>query len=88
MKFYKFILAPFVSYWSLVLAQQSCYWPNGSDANTTVSCNSTEDSVCCLPGDVCLSNGLCFGPDSGTVRSLHLSPHLQRQCFFNTSGKV
>ena len=69
----------------LVLAQQSCYWPNGSDANSTASCSSTEDIVCCQPGDVCLSNGLCYGPGQGTVRSKHYSSRFDPQ--FSMSGK-
>ena len=78
MHFYNLIFALLVSQWYLVLAQQSCYWPDGSDSNNTISCDSTEDSVCCLPGDVCLSNNLCFGPGPGMVRSIRLSSQLEQ----------
>ncbi|KAK0516027.1 hypothetical protein JMJ35_002061 [Cladonia borealis] len=54
---------------SLTFAQQRCYWPNGSSITPTqepyVNCRSDEDSSCCFQGDVCLSNGLCFGSGAG-----------------------
>ena len=49
----------------LAFAQQRCYWPNGStispDQGAYVSCRANEDSNCCLNGEVCLTDGLCFG---------------------------
>ena len=78
MSIHHLVFLIFISHYKLVLARQSCYWPNGSEANDTVSCNKSEDSVCCLPGDVCLSNNLCFGPGPGAVRQFHFSPNLEQ----------
>ncbi|RHZ63553.1 hypothetical protein CDV55_104941 [Aspergillus turcosus] len=37
----------------------TCYWPNGdTDTNYTPCPNSKS---CCLKGEACLSNGLCYG---------------------------
>ena len=68
MNAHNLILALVVSRGCLVFAQQPCYWLDGSDANALVSCYSSQDSVCCWPGEVCLSNGLCFGPGKDVVR--------------------
>jgi hypothetical protein len=35
-----------------------CYWPNGGVAGNYASCPSSK--VCCLKGEACLSNGLCY----------------------------
>ena len=60
--------------WYLVLAQQSCYWPDGSEAGKTVNCYSAQDSTCCWPTDFCLSNGLCYSP-KGVIHSMRLWDH-------------
>ena len=56
---------------SAILAQQACYWPNGSlppsDQTVLVNCYSSEESICCGQGDMCMSNGLCIGGQGGTV---------------------
>ena len=75
MNTYNLIFALVVSRCCHVLAQQPCYWLDGTEANDdTVSCYSSQDSVCCWPGEVCLSNGLCFSPQKDTVRLTHFSP--------------
>ncbi|KAJ5908477.1 hypothetical protein N7495_001159 [Penicillium taxi] len=35
-----------------------CYWPNGDTAVNYVSC--PDSKVCCLKGEACLSNGICY----------------------------
>lgn len=80
-------LALFVSELSLVLAQQPCYWPNGSSIvssqGTWINCYSSQASVCCYHGDICLTNGLCYGSQGGMVRalwsssSLHVAPYAE-----------
>lgn len=35
-----------------------CYWPNGDVAGSYVSC--PDSKACCLKGEACLSNGLCY----------------------------
>ena len=74
MHFHKMILALFVSHWPLLLAQQPCYWPDGSGIapgqGHYVNCYASRDSACCLNGEVCLSNGLCYGSEIGSVRPI------------------
>lgn len=56
------------------LAQQSCYWPDGSSPPASdgyVDCYLNQDSQCCLSRDACLSNGLCYGSTYGWVRPVH-----------------
>lgn len=76
-----YTLALFVSELSWVLAQQSCYWPDGSgirpDQGTWINCYSSQDSVCCYQGEACLSNGLCFAAGEGSVRTLWSSSSLR-----------
>ncbi|KAM0804210.1 hypothetical protein BDR22DRAFT_837375 [Usnea florida] len=59
------IVVLFIFSLPLAAAQQLCYWPNGSgigpDQGIWTNCYSSQDSACCLSGDVCLSNGLCYG---------------------------
>ena len=54
--------------WQLpsILANQACYWPNGTE-NALVNCYSSQTSICCAPGDMCMSNGLCIGGALGMV---------------------
>jgi hypothetical protein len=52
---------------------RACYWPDGSQ----VTQNQTDlyhytpcfegDSQCCAIGEVCMTNGLCFGGIEGQV---------------------
>lgn len=85
MHFLKWTLALSVSQWSSVLAQQSCYWPNGSNITQGywMNCHSSQDSVCCYYRDVCLSNGLCYGSSIGMVRTC--APFQLQDC---RSGRV
>ena len=71
MRVYDLMLALIVCHWSLVHAQQACYWPDGSDAsiNGTANCNSNQDSICCFDDDVCMDNDLCFSTVVGLVCS-------------------
>lgn len=75
MPLHNLVFALLISYWYQVHAQQLCYWHDGSDASnrSMTSCYPSQDSTCCWPGDVCLSNALCFSAVSGTVRSTHHS---------------
>ena len=63
-------------------AQQQCYWPDGSlvDSSTDgfLNCYSDRDSQCCANGEVCLSNGLCFGPGIGQVGQFQLIHNRQQ----------
>ncbi|KAK4089437.1 hypothetical protein Purlil1_6426 [Purpureocillium lilacinum] len=46
-------------------AAQTCYWPNGSEADNLLPCSHGPDpeySTCCFKGHYGLSNGLCFEP--------------------------
>ena len=61
---------------SKVMAADSrtCYWADGS---TVASTNNTEvvpchdgDSHCCRSGEACLSTGLCYSADGGTVSTI------------------
>lgn len=77
MRFHNFVFALFVSHWSLLLAQQPCYWPDGSgiapNQGYWVNCYSSQNRTCCKSGEVCLSNGSCYGSEIGQVSLLH--PH-------------
>ena len=65
------ISALLVSYFASAFAQQSCYWPDGSgiasEQGVWVNCHPSQDSACCRQGELCLSNGLCYGPFLGVV---------------------
>ncbi|PYI11516.1 hypothetical protein BO78DRAFT_425990 [Aspergillus sclerotiicarbonarius CBS 121057] len=41
-------------------ANATCYWPNGKTDTDYVPCPNSK--TCCLRGEACLSNGLCYGP--------------------------
>lgn len=81
MHFYKSILALSIFSSSLVLAQQPCYWPDGSGIaphqETYVNCYSSQDSACCKSTEVCLSNGLCYGSAYGWVRPSYSLSYLE-----------
>ena len=70
---YKSVLILPIVLLPVVPAQQSCYWPNGSgiqpSQRTWVNFYPSQDSACCLEGEVCLSNGLCYGSWIGAVSS-------------------
>ena len=72
----KYSLVLFASKWVSVYTQQSCYWPDGSGVRSGqgywVNCDASQDSACCLNGDVCLANGLCFGSVINMVCALLL----------------
>ena len=68
-----------------VMAQEGrpCYWPSGRlTSNTTgtvfnyVECypDKPKGSSCCMEGEACLSNGLCFGALHGLVSRDRLDP--------------
>ena len=71
------IVALFIVCLQLAAAQQLCYWPNGSgigpERGIWANCYSSQDSTCCLSGDVCLSNGLCYGSPIAVVSPLYPS---------------
>ena len=46
---------------------RTCYWPDGSSTTEAIPC-SGGDSQCCMNGDGCLSNGLCYSGYDGVVR--------------------
>jgi hypothetical protein len=54
-------------------AAKECYWANGQSLETTntlsfVPCYPNANvSHCCLTGEVCMDNGLCFGANYGWV---------------------
>ncbi|KAJ6115046.1 hypothetical protein N7486_000824 [Penicillium sp. IBT 16267x] len=43
----------------------TCYWPNGDTQDDYVQCPSGLS--CCLKGETCLSNGLCFTANFGIL---------------------
>jgi hypothetical protein len=45
---------------------RTCYWPDGSSTTEAIPC-SNGDSQCCMNGDGCLSNGLCYSGYDGVV---------------------
>ena len=69
---------------SLAFAQQKCYWPNESslipNQGVLINCRANEDSNCCHEGEVCISDGLCFGSAIGMVRSNSLIPNVSEPC--------
>ena len=71
MHFHISTFALFSIHSSIILAQQACYWPDGSGVRPGqgpwVNCYSSQDSVCCHQGEVCLSNGLCYGSEINQV---------------------
>ena len=75
------IVTFFIGCLPLAAAQQLCYWPNGSgigpEQGIWANCYSSQDSTCCLSGDVCLSNGLCYGSPIAVVSPLYLSLYLR-----------
>ena len=82
MHFQFHIFALFIFRWLSVFAQQTCYWPNGSGLTAPqgywVSCYSNQASTSCLNGDVCLSNGLCYGPGIGMVRPTYPRGYIEQ----------
>ena len=66
---YTFAICSWYSY--LALAQQPCYWYDRSEVNGMLNCYSSQDSACCWPSQVCLSNGLCYNPAEDLVRSAY-----------------
>ena len=82
-----FFVALSLSLPSYVVAEggRPCYWPSGYlTSNTTgqvfnyVECypDNPQGSSCCLEGEACLSNGLCFGALHGIVSHAHPDPFL------------
>lgn len=56
------VLLPFGS-------SSTCYWPDGSNANDYIPCNSTASaSACCSPNDACTTFGWCLGASGMTYR--------------------
>ncbi|KAH4254079.1 hypothetical protein HBH61_171270 [Parastagonospora nodorum] len=50
---------------SVAHATSTCYYPNGVASHGGACGSNSEDSACCGPSFVCLSNGLCaVGPES------------------------
>lgn len=52
------ILSPSLS--AVALANQTCYYPDGSIAQGDKPCGNGTDVACCGSGGICLSNGLCM----------------------------
>lgn len=81
MDFRNSIVAPFIFRSSLVLAQQPCYWPDGSvmapDQGPFMNCYSSQDIACCKSTEVCLENGLCYGAEAGWVCPSHSLSYLE-----------
>ncbi|KAF7168674.1 hypothetical protein CNMCM5623_001614 [Aspergillus felis] len=44
---------------TLTPVSATCYWPNGNTDNNYIPCPNSKS--CCLKGEACLSNGLCYG---------------------------
>ena len=86
MNIYNLIFALIVCRRCFILAQLPCNWIDGSDAPETLSCHSSQDSVCCWPGEVCLSNGLYFEALYDTVRLTHFSPYYDLSNIPDPSG--
>lgn len=52
------LLSPSLS--AIALANQTCYYPDGSIAQGDKPCGNGTDVACCGSGGICLSNGLCM----------------------------
>ncbi|KAF3402645.1 hypothetical protein DPV78_004777 [Talaromyces pinophilus] len=52
------VLTPSLS--AVALANQTCYYPDGSIAQGDKPCGNGTDVACCGSGGICLSNGLCM----------------------------
>ena len=69
-------------------AAKDCYWADGQSLETTnttdyVPCYPNADvSHCCLTGEACLANGLCFGANYGNVGLVLVSSthHILLRC--------
>jgi hypothetical protein len=47
-------------------SDSTCYWPNGKETGDKYSqCPGSKN--CCVNGEACLSNGLCFRPKDMTL---------------------
>lgn len=44
----------------VLVAAQSCYYPNGDLSTTDAPCSSEEGAACCPLNWQCLDNGLCY----------------------------
>ncbi|KAK3987264.1 hypothetical protein QBC44DRAFT_127311 [Cladorrhinum sp. PSN332] len=51
-------------------ASTVCVWPNGDTApkSDLEECGRKAPTMCCAPGDICMSNGLCVGPNTTFYR--------------------
>lgn len=59
-------------------AQASCYYPGGKLVGADTPCDpDASHSMCCAPGDICLSNKLCFVPNIN-----HYHRGVRFFCFF------
>lgn len=70
---YRIAIAILIPHLWLAFAQQTCYWPDGSSPPQNagyVNCYADQDSQCCVHGEVCLGNGLCYGSSYGWVGSV------------------
>ena len=77
-------LVPFVALLGLISARQLCYWPDGTPTlndplgRDYQSCRGGQDSHCCLRGETCLTNGLCFGAGVGWVCLMRTTLRIQK----------
>lgn len=55
-----------VQFFYLIQAKETCYWPDGSQAEEYFACHE-GDSPCCRDGEICLSNSLCYVAALGKV---------------------
>ncbi|KAF7184049.1 hypothetical protein CNMCM7691_004608 [Aspergillus felis] len=51
--------ASLILLFTLTPVTATCYWPNGKTDNNYIPCPNSKS--CCLKGEACLSNGLCYG---------------------------
>ncbi|KAF2676260.1 hypothetical protein K458DRAFT_184245 [Lentithecium fluviatile CBS 122367] len=53
---------------SFATSEPGCFYPDGTDAIGLSPCiSNTTASHCCRDSDTCLTHGLCFSRDMGTV---------------------
>lgn len=61
----------FLTFVSLTVTQQTCYWPNKTPVNKVFEYLPCGDgnSTCCSIYEACISNGLCYGANNMMVKN-------------------
>ena len=69
-------------------AAVTCYNLAGDVADNNTPCNpDADDSLCCAPYDICLSNNLCYYTE-GNELSRGVSPNTLERCVSALAGSL